>query len=124
MTTDLVDRVSLKFSPAYSKIQFELENCVKRFGRLDGEDHFESPKRATAEERSSHADVKDKPPLSALRADDIDVYLRCITYEEKITRWVEKILAKAKWLPLTHRFEIYSASIEEFQNVKNNSIKE
>ena len=46
LTSELVDKVSLKFSPNYSKIQFELENCVKRHQRLDGEDHY-----ATEEKR-------------------------------------------------------------------------
>ena len=36
LTSELVDKVSLKFSPNYSKLQFELENCVKRHQRLDG----------------------------------------------------------------------------------------
>lgn len=40
LTSELVDKVSLKFSPNYSKLQFELENAVKRWQRLDGEDHF------------------------------------------------------------------------------------
>ena len=31
LTSELVDKVSLKFNPQYSKIQFELENAVKRF---------------------------------------------------------------------------------------------
>lgn len=31
LTSELVDKVSLKFSPNYSKIQFELENSVKRY---------------------------------------------------------------------------------------------
>ena len=31
LTSELVDKVSLKFSPIYSKMQFELENCVKRY---------------------------------------------------------------------------------------------
>ena len=40
LNSEFVDKVSLKFSPNYSKLQFELENCVKRYQRLDGEDHF------------------------------------------------------------------------------------
>jgi len=40
LTSELVDKVSLKFSPTYSKLQFELENSVKRYSRLEGEDHF------------------------------------------------------------------------------------
>lgn len=43
LTSELVDKVSLKFSPNYSKIQFELENSVKRHQRLEGEDHFSTP---------------------------------------------------------------------------------
>jgi hypothetical protein len=40
LTSELVDKVSLKFSPNYSKLQFELENSVKRWQRLEGNDHF------------------------------------------------------------------------------------
>ena len=43
LTSEIVDRISLRFNPAYAKIQFELENCVKRFQRLEGEDHFKDP---------------------------------------------------------------------------------
>ena len=46
LTSELVDKVSLKFSPNYSKVQFELENSIKRHQRLEGEDHF-----ATTEKR-------------------------------------------------------------------------
>ena len=46
LTSELEEKVSLKFSPNYSKIQFELENSIKRFQRLEGEDHF-----ATTEKR-------------------------------------------------------------------------
>jgi hypothetical protein len=47
-----VDQVSLKFAPLFSKIQFELENCVKRFQRLDGEDHFANSANFTIDENS------------------------------------------------------------------------
>ena len=45
MTSELVDKVSLKFSPYFAKVQFELEQAVKRHQRLDGEDHFDSGPR-------------------------------------------------------------------------------
>jgi hypothetical protein len=45
LTSELVDKVSLKFSPTYSKLQFELENAVKRQQRLDGDDHFLNAQR-------------------------------------------------------------------------------
>jgi hypothetical protein len=40
-----VDKAALKFNPACSKIQFELENAVKRYTRLEGDDHFLTPDR-------------------------------------------------------------------------------
>ena len=56
--------------------------------------------------------IDEKPPSSTLRADDIDVYLRLITYEEKITRLADVFVNKAKWVPLTKRYDIYKQSIE------------
>ena len=40
VTSEYVDKVSLRFTPSFSKIQFELESAVKRHERLEGEDHF------------------------------------------------------------------------------------
>lgn len=45
LTSDRVDQVSLAFNSKYTKIQFEMENCVKRVQRLDGQDHFKETKR-------------------------------------------------------------------------------
>lgn len=53
-----------------------------------------------------------------LRLDDIDVYLRQITYEEKISRTAERFIQKAKWLPLSHRFELYKKSVFYFQQLR------
>ena len=41
------------------------------------------------------------------KIDDIDVYLRLVTYEERITRNTEKFIQRVKLTPLSHRFEIY-----------------
>lgn len=124
MTSDTVDRASLKFNPAYSKMQFELENAVKRYTRLDGDDHFLTPDRPKQEDESSYADDEVRLPISALRADDIDVYLRTATYEEKITRKAERFIQRAKWCSMSHRFDIYQDSIEYFQQLRTQSIKE
>ena len=68
---------------------------MKRYQRLDGDDHFKNPmtlKEADAQNESgAYTTVKDQSDeaISALRADDIDVYLRCVTYEEKITRKID-----------------------------------
>ena len=47
------------------------------------------------------------PKQSALRTDDLDVYNRIVTYEEKCSRGATKLINKAKWAPLSHRFDIY-----------------
>ena len=97
---------------------------MKRYTRLDGDDHFLTPDRPEQKAGSSYADDGVRPPLSALRADDIDVYLRVAAYEEKCTRKAERFIQRAKWVPLSHRFDIYSESIEYFQHLRNTSIKE
>ena len=82
---------------------------MKRCQRLDGDDHFKNPHRP---QMSATEVIEEKPPSSTLRADDIDVYLRLITYEEKITRLADVFVNKVKWVPLTKRYDIYKQSIE------------
>lgn len=113
LTSELVDKVSLKFSPNYSKVQFELENSIKRHQRLEGEDHFATtekrPQRLEANGDIVHDDLhaESLPKQSALRIDDMDVYNRIVTYEEKCSRAANKFINKAKWAPLSHRFDAY-----------------
>ena len=38
---------------------------------------------------------------SCLRIDDLDVYMRVTTYEEKINKDAEAFIHNVKWLPLT-----------------------
>jgi hypothetical protein len=61
--------------------------------------------------------------LSAIRADDIDVYLRTITYEEAITRGAERFIQRAKWAPQASRFKIYDQSVKYYQVLRNKNIK-
>ena len=49
----------------------------------------------------------DLEPMSVIRADDIETYLRTVTYDQKINRLMTKFLARLKWLPLYRRFEIF-----------------
>lgn len=113
-TSEMIDQTAIKFNPAMSKLQFELENCVKRHNRLEGIDHFATWERPAQKEGSSYADTEYRPPISALRADDIDVFYRIATYEERSTRNAEKFIQRTKWLHLTQRFEIYKASINYY----------
>ena len=87
---------------------------MKRVQRLDGEDHFTDTKRPSPAADLGFRQEENHDPISVLRLDDIDVYLRQITYEEKISRSAERFMHRAKWLPLSHRFEIYKKSVFYF----------
>ena len=102
-------------------MQFELENSVKRFQRLDGEDHFNSPEKPKVN-LDAYSQTGNMNVASALRSDDIDVYLRCITYEDKIMLPADKFVRRVRWVPMTHRFEVYQDSIECFQSMRNAAI--
>ena len=52
--------------------------------------------------------VGNLPKYCAPRVDDLDVYTRIVGYEEKCNRASEKFLNRAKWVPMSHRFDIYS----------------
>jgi len=98
LTSELVDKVSLKFSPNYSKLQFEIENCVKRHQRLEGQDHFDTPeKRPQRLEPNGSINPDDilsemLPKSSCLRVDDLDVYTRITSYNENISLPTEKFI--------------------------------
>lgn len=99
-----------------SKIQFELEQAVRRHQRLDGEDHFDSNARPQRVEPDGSINPEDKDAMnnakshSSLRVDDIDIYTRIVSYESACNRPVQKFVNRAKWVPLSHRFEVYSQS--------------
>ena len=43
----------------------------------------------------------------SLRVDDIEIYSRIVGYESNCNKLVEKFVNRAKWVPMTHRFDIY-----------------
>ena len=47
------------------------------------------------------------PKHCSLRIDDIDVYTRIVSYETKCNRAVEKFVQRAKWVPISHRFDVF-----------------
>jgi hypothetical protein len=50
--------------------------------------------------------------------DDVEVYLRQVTYEQKVNKLVSKYLSKLKWLSLSKRFEIFHESVESYNHLK------
>ena len=59
---------------------------------MDGDDHFQKTDQTLPNSQSSYKILEKKIPISALRSDDIDVYLRCATYEEKVTRLADRFI--------------------------------
>lgn len=52
-------------------------------------------------------DVEELKKHCTLRVDDIDVYNRIVSYEDQCNKPAEKFINRAKWVPLSHRFDIY-----------------
>lgn len=51
-----------------------------------------------------------KDPMSCLRMDDFEIYLRSSSYELKLYRTVEKFIARLKWLPLSKGIDLFKES--------------
>jgi hypothetical protein len=51
-----------------------------------------------------------KDPLSCLRIDDFEIYLRASSYELKLFRPVEKFISRLKWMPLAKSMEMFKES--------------
>jgi len=64
----------------------------------------------------------DLEPMSIIKQDDIEVYLRTVCYDQKINKLMSKFLARLKWLPLHARFEVWNETVESFCRVKENNI--
>lgn len=60
--------------------------------------------------------------MSIIRQDDVEVYLRSITYDQRINRLMSKFLARLKWLPLYRRFEIWTDAVEAFNKIKEGNL--
>jgi hypothetical protein len=50
-------------------------------------------------------------PQSLIREDDCEVFLRATTYRNKLTKVVNKLCSRLKWLGLNEKYLIYEAAI-------------
>ena len=50
--------------------------------------------------------------MSIIRRDDIEVYLRSVTYDQRVNALMSKFLARIKWLPLYRRFDIFIDAVD------------
>ena len=87
---------------------------MKRYQRLDGDDHFASdeprPQRTEPNGQLHPDDLNAHkiPKHCALRIDDIDIYQRIVSYEERCKSSAAKFIQRTKWVPLAHRFDVYT----------------
>lgn len=71
------------------KLQMERELCIKRSQRLEGQDDFEKAKvykRPSTKAKvggSLYVENLHPPPISSIRQDDIEVWMRRQTYLNK-----------------------------------------
>lgn len=60
--------------------------------------------------------------MSIIRQDDIEIYLRSVTYDQRINRLMSKFLVRLKWLPLYRRFEIWTDAVESYNKIREDNI--
>ena len=68
-------------------------------------------------------DVEKLHKHSTLRVDDIDVYNRIIGYEERCQSASVKFVNRAKWVAMSHRFDIYIQAQERIQSLRESAIE-
>lgn len=112
------------------KLQMEKELCIKRSQRLEGPDDFAKAKvykRPSTKAKvggSLYVENLHPPPISAIRQDDIEVWLRRQTYLNKCYRVFYKYLDKLKWIQMYHRFEIFEESMLYAKDQREDSLEE
>jgi len=63
------------------------------------------------------------PPHSSIREDDIEVYLRHVTYASKINKLLNKWLARLKWMPLSKRFEVFDKMVDKYFQIRDKNLE-
>jgi hypothetical protein len=120
------------------RLQQELDSANDRSERLSVEDSYDiavdtSQKRpqptssdvaAGKESTLLYVEAPSKYISSVIRQDDIEVFLRIETYRGKLFRLSEKLVDSIKWLPYSHRFDIWKASRQLIHDGKQDYIKE
>lgn len=60
--------------------------------------------------------------MSIIRRDDVEVYLRTVTYDQRVNQLMSKYLARLKWMPLYRRFEIWTDAVDAFNKIRDQNI--
>lgn len=129
LTASSLDKIGHQGAYNYGRLEYEIENCLRRYERLMQKDGFEEAREGKTE-RPQTAEINDlgdkdksfvelmqekedkitdrsKEPISCLRIDDFEIYLRIQTYQTKLYRPITKFVARAKWLPIRKGIDIF-----------------
>jgi len=103
---------------------------MKRVERLAQTDFYDqaNPKnrpstRAGEDKGALYVENFDLDPQSLIREDDIEVYIRGISYRNKVNKLVNKFMSRLKWLPMERSFDILEKAVEMQHDIKEANIK-
>lgn len=89
----------------FGKLELNIEQTMDRLDRLQQEDDFDKtkpenkPSTRSKEGISLYVENFETLPQSLIREDDIEVYLRGVTYLNKVNRSINKLIQRVKWMP-------------------------
>jgi hypothetical protein len=72
--------------------------------------------------RSLYVERIDLPPQSLIREDDVEVYMRGVSYRQKLTSVANKFISRLKWLPWLEKQTIFEQSIEQHFKLKQDNL--
>jgi hypothetical protein len=64
------------------------------------------------------------PAISAIRQDDIEIWMRIQTYLSRCSRVFNKLIDKLKWVAMQNRFEIYESSMLFIKDQRDDSLED
>lgn len=126
-SSEFIDKIGTKLDPLMAKLQTEYELAVERSERLMLEDGFHSkdPKPHPTATEGKHSgkplyiESEERMPCSALRQDDIEVYLRVKTFRNQLFRTSNKLISFMKWIKYSDRYELLGESRRSMMRLRN-----
>lgn len=85
-------------------------------------DNLRPSSKSDQNDGTLYLEIKDLPPHSSIREDDIEIYLRHITYAEKINKLINKWVAGLKWMPLSNRYDIFDQMVDKYFQIRENNL--
>lgn len=120
-----IEQVNLELDYTLGRLQQEMDCALQRVRRLENEEEFgiavTRPQPITPEGTMLFAALQ-SVAYSSLAEDDVEVYLRIQTFQNKCRRAMRRTAAGLQWLWVQHRNTIWGASLELLQIEKDTSI--